>query len=104
MPSILWVRSSPLDEETQALEAVTGRRVVTDTGSLTTWSRFKSRVQVLLVELPLAAESMEELLTEASCGSAAPLSVVIYAKNSEFDESLIPLASPFRHEIGRAHV
>src|SRR5258708_16259509 len=45
------------------------------------------RSQVALVELPLGVEVIREILAEASCGSQAPLPVVIYDKDSEFDES-----------------
>jgi transcriptional regulator with GAF, ATPase, and Fis domain len=100
MPSILWVRSNPNEEETRALEATTGLRVVAESGSLPKLSRHKSQLQVVLVELPLGVEVIEEILAEASCGGQAPLSVVIYDKDSEFDESLIPFATPFRHLVG----
>ncbi|HLX46131.1 MAG TPA: sigma-54 dependent transcriptional regulator [Bryobacteraceae bacterium] len=101
MPRILWLRSNDRFEEVQALERETGLRIAVSNGDVASRRAAMHRVQVVLIELPLAATVIQETLQEAQ-SSATPLPVIIYDPVSELDESLLQRpVSVFRHVTER---
>jgi DNA-binding NtrC family response regulator len=61
------------------------------------WKPLSLRTAVLIIELPIARESVAQLMEEAQ-SAPSPVPVVIYDRESALDESVIkPLMTPFRH-------
>lgn len=101
MPRILWLRSNDRFEEVQALELETGLKVAVSSGDLANWRGLMHRVQVILVELPIAAAVIQETLQEAQ-NAVSPLPVIIYDPEAQLDESLVrPPITVFRHVTER---
>jgi len=101
VPRILWLRSNDRIEEVHALERETGLKVAVSGGDLASRRAVMHRIQVILVELPLGAPVIEEILQEAQ-SAANPLPVIIYDPDSMLDEALVhPPVTVFRHVTER---
>ena len=97
MPRILWLRSQDRIEEVQTLERLTGLKVTLAPALYPEWSALAGRVQLVIVELPIAKSIIEQTLMEAQ-NALIPIPVVIYDPESALDESVIrPPMTVFRH-------
>jgi len=109
VPRIVWVRSGDCPEEVEVLERITGLSVTLANASLVARPRISNATTIVL-ELPLAAETVMSVLDDAH-DAPVPIPVVIYDPQRALDESLIrsPMTS-FVHltnqlsteELGRA--
>jgi two-component system response regulator HydG len=92
---VVWVRSNHDSDEVILLEQLTGIAVSAATESAEDW--ISLRTAVLLIQLPMARETVSRLIEQAQ-SAPTPIPVVIYDANSSLDESIIkPLMTPFRH-------
>ena len=100
MPRILWLRSSARSEEVDILEQHTGFEVMVSSSS-NAWHDLDHRIRAVVVELPLAADTIREILVEIH-HTAVPVAVILYDPGSILDEALIqpPMAS-FQHVTER---
>jgi DNA-binding NtrC family response regulator len=97
VPRILWLRSNDRFDEVQALERETGLKIAVSNGDAVSRRAAMHRVQVILVELPIAEQVILETLGEAQ-SAVTPLPVIIYDPECRLDEGLIEPPSPlFRH-------
>jgi len=94
---IVWVRSNHSSDELVLLEQFTGVPVVAATDRAEDRKTVSLRTAVLIIELPMAAESVANLIEDAQ-SAPSPVPVVMYDPESSLDESIIkPLMTPFRH-------
>jgi DNA-binding NtrC family response regulator len=101
MPKILWLRSAGRSDEVEQIERYMATQIVVGSGSRVTWQDYLSKVQVMLVELPLPPELVQEALVTA-CQAPVQIPVLLYDPESTFDESLIcPPILAFRHVTER---
>ena len=101
MPRILWLRSNDRFEEVQALELETGLKIAVSNGEPASRRAIMHRAQVILVELPIAASVIQEILQEAQ-NAVSPLPVIIYDPECVLDEALVrPQSTVFRHVTER---
>jgi DNA-binding NtrC family response regulator len=97
MPRILWLRSGGRTGEADYLETGTGLKVAVSTGAPSTWEDLAQRVQVILMELPLASQIVKRCMTEAGHSRPA-IPVIIYDPECTLEELLIgPPVGEFRH-------
>jgi len=92
----LWITSKTQPGMAAALEKSTGLKVVVTDGERWSKSLVGDRYRAVFIELPLPAETIEQVLAETH-RTAAPLSVVIYDPESILDESLVRPPVVFRH-------
>src|SRR5271163_3458196 len=101
VPRILWLRSNDRIEEVHALERETGLKIAVSSGDVASRRAVMHRIQVILVELPIAAPVIREILQEAQ-NTATPLPVIIYDPDGTLDETLVhPRSTVFRHVTER---
>jgi transcriptional regulator with GAF, ATPase, and Fis domain len=96
LPRILWVHQTGQVSDKQSVEEKTGLKIAVSTGPPSAWKSIAHRIQVVVVELPLAGEILESTLLEAH-NALVPLPVVIYDKDCVLDESLVQPTMMFRH-------
>lgn len=97
MSKIVWVSSNHRSDEVILLEQLTGMTVVAATERRADWKPLSLQTAALIIELPVARESVIQLIEEAQ-SAPTPVPVVIYDQESALDESVIkPLMTPFRH-------
>ncbi len=100
MPRVLWLRSSDQIEEVQALEDKTGLKVAPAQSLPPASAGIMNRIQVILIQLPIEAQTIQQTLLEAH-NASPPVPVVIYDREGTLDESLIrPPMTAFRHVVG----
>lgn len=106
MPRILWLRAEDHRDEVESLQQHTGLKVISLTNLPVSWNDPSQRFQIILAQLPLAAEIVERTLLEASQAEKLqldphqppqPVPVVIYDPESTLDEGLIRPPMSFRH-------
>jgi DNA-binding NtrC family response regulator len=94
---IVWVRSNHSSDEVAQLEQLTGMPVIAATEHPRDWKPLSLRTAVLIIELPVARETVAQLMDEAQ-SAPTPVPVVMYDAESALDESIIkPSMMPFRH-------
>ncbi len=97
MPRILWLRSHDRIEEVQSLERITGSKIESAAALHPEWNGLASRIQLIVIELPIAKTTIEQALSEAQ-NAVIPIPVVIYDPESILDERVIrPPMTVFRH-------
>jgi len=100
MPRVLWLRSHDRIEEAQSLERTTGLKIESAVALHPEWNGLASRIQLVVVELPIANSTIEQVLSEAQ-NAVIPIPVVIYDPESILDERIIrPPMTVFRHITG----
>jgi transcriptional regulator with GAF, ATPase, and Fis domain len=96
LPRILWVQQDGQVAEKEAVEQKTGLKIAVSAGSREAWRGIASRIQLIVLALPLEAEIIEDALADAQRAAVAT-PVLIYDKDDVLDESLIRPAMNFRH-------
>jgi transcriptional regulator with GAF, ATPase, and Fis domain len=105
VPRILWLRSNDrvdaVPGQVHALERETGLKIAISSGEPGSWRGQLNRIQVILVELPIAASVIQDSLREI-VNAGNPVPVVIYDPENTLDESLIrPPITIFQHLTDR---
>lgn len=97
MPKIMWLRAGGRSEEADYLEKSSGLKVVVSNVIPATWDEFAQHVEMILMELPLAAPIVEHFLNEAT-HARVPIPIVIYDPEMTLEEQLIGYPGiQFRH-------
>src|SRR5579863_4145641 len=103
MPRILWLRTAGRTDDAEYLEKHTGFKVAIS-GTLAPWRDLAPRVQLILIELPLAPEIVREMLLEVH-QAPMPVPVIVYDPESVLDEQVIqPPIAAFHHVTERLSV
>ena len=100
MSTILWIASNPQSELIEEFQTSTGLKVVVSDGQFSNWRRLGEHFRGVLIELPVGASVIEEVLVQAH-RTAVPLPVVIYDRDSILDESLVRPPAMFHHLTGQ---
>jgi transcriptional regulator with GAF, ATPase, and Fis domain len=96
LPRILWIQQGGQVVNKESVELKTGLKIAVSAGPHSEWKSLAHRIQLIVVELPVAREILEDTLAEAH-RAAIPMPVVIYDKDGVFDESLVQPTMMFRH-------
>lgn len=88
MSRILWLRPEGRSIAADLFERATGIRVAVHSKMPAAWDEMSSRIRLIFVELPIAAQILHECFAEAQ-NSSWPIHIVLYDPQCTFDEEAV---------------